>query len=255
MNAKARKLIWALLAAILTGCGGERAEREPDEAHDAGEVQLFDKNKGVRLPPELQRELGLATVEVTEKSGTRHVEKRAQVYRAAMGASPAGAVVWLNEVEVKDLRVGQSVLIGSIRSRMTSAAGRLIQLEDSPGIVPGQIEAMVEFHDAEGRFPAGSSLLVAFSVERARTALAVPESAVIHGAAGAFVYAANGEHFVRTPVNLGAGENGWVEITDGLYAGDFVVAKAADSLWLIELCALKGGTPCCPVPTKKKRDE
>ena len=27
-------------------------------------------------------------------------------------------------------------------------------------------------------------------------------------------------------------------------------AKGVDNLWFIELSALKGGTPCCPVPKK-----
>lgn len=250
MNARIQVFSWTLLFAIFTGCG-EQAEREPGEAYAAGEIQLFDKNKGVGLPPELQRELGLATVEVMEKSVTSRLEKMAQVYRAATGASPAAAVVWLSVAEAKDLRVGQGVLMGSIGSPKTSATGRLVRLEKSSSLSPGQLEALIEVDDAEGRFPMGSSLLVVFSAEGARTALVVPESAIVPGAAGAFVYTVNGEHFIRTLVKLGVAAHGGVEVTDGLYAGDVIVAKAVDSLWLIELCALKGGTPCCPVPTKK----
>jgi multidrug efflux pump subunit AcrA (membrane-fusion protein) len=73
----------------------------------------------------------------------------------------------------------------------------------------------------------------------------------VEGVEGPFVYTANGSHFTRTVVRLGAVSDGWVEVVDGLYAGDSVVSKAADTVWMIELCALKGGAPCCPAPMKK----
>lgn len=253
---KLRILVGGLLAAFVAGCGGERTNpttHQAKETHGANEIELFEKNKGVRLPPELQRELGVATAELAEKSVTRRVEKIAQVYRAG------AAVAWLDEAEAREARVGQSVSLRANASNLKAqpsrlATGVLVRLNAASGAASGQVEALIEFEDPAGRVPAGSSLVVAFTAERAHTALAVPESAVIHGAGGAFVYAVNGGHFTRTMVKPGAAADGWVEITDGLYAGDVVVTQAADSLWLIELCALKGGSPCCPVPTKK-RDE
>jgi hypothetical protein len=43
-----------------------------------------------------------------------------------------------------------------------------------------------------------------------------------------------------------------VAIEDGLYAGDSVAVRGVDGLWLVELSALKGGTPCCSVPKKNR---
>jgi hypothetical protein len=60
----------------------------------------------------------------------------------------------------------------------------------------------------------------------------------------------SGEHFVRTPVQLGGAAGGSVEIKDGLYPGDQVVAEPAMTLWLTELAAIKGGHSCCVVPPK-----
>jgi multidrug efflux pump subunit AcrA (membrane-fusion protein) len=40
---------------------------------------------------------------------------------------------------------------------------------------------------------------------------------------------------------VGSEADGWVEITDGLLAGDQVVTKPVQTLWLIELRATKGG--------------
>ena len=86
----------------------------------------------------------------------------------------------------------------------------------------------------------------------ARPVFVVPESALLVTADGSYVYAVNGTHLTRTRVKTGAASEGFVEIEDGLYAGDSVAAKGVDGLWLVELSALKGGTPCCPVPKKNR---
>jgi multidrug efflux pump subunit AcrA (membrane-fusion protein) len=92
-----------------------------------------------------------------------------------------------------------------------------------------------------------------FPSAEGKVSFAVPASAVLRDATTSFVYTINGSHFVRTPVKPGAQSEGWVEIADGLYAGDDVVARGGDALWRIELCALKGGAPCCPAGKKPGR--
>jgi len=57
----------------------------------------------------------------------------------------------------------------------------------------------------------------------------------------------NGTHLTRTRVKTGASSEGLVEVQDGLYTGDSVAVKGAQNIWLVELSAIKGGTPCCPV--------
>jgi multidrug efflux pump subunit AcrA (membrane-fusion protein) len=74
-----------------------------------------------------------------------------------------------------------------------------------------------------------------------RSALAVPKSALLDGATGTFVYVLNGENYLRTPVKVGIRSGEFVEITDGLYAGDVVVTAPVDQLWLAELRLTKGG--------------
>ena len=71
--------------------------------------------------------------------------------------------------------------------------------------------------------------------------LTVPRSALLDSAAGLFVYVVNGEFYLRTPVKVGARSADFIEITDGLYAGDSVVATPVEQLWLAELRLTKGG--------------
>ncbi len=71
--------------------------------------------------------------------------------------------------------------------------------------------------------------------------LAVPRSALLDAATGTFVYVVNGEHYLRTSVKTEARSADFVEITDGLYAGDVVVVAPVEQLWLAELRLTKGG--------------
>ena len=90
-------------------------------------------------------------------------------------------------------------------------------------------------------------------IEIAKLPAIVPKGAVVEGVQGDFVYVQNAEHIVRTPVVVGAPRGDQVEISEGVLAGDQVVAANAHDLWMIELLAVRGGSPCCPVPKKDKK--
>ncbi|MST01411.1 MAG: hypothetical protein EXS29_08910 [Pedosphaera sp.] len=234
-------------AMLFAGCGredgGRKSEHQP--------VPLFSEKKGILLPAEMKRLLGVETAQVTEKAVRWHFEKPAQVYRAANGSEPAAAVVLLNENETAALRTGGSIILNAGGDSAIEIHAALVRFDATASAALGQVEALIEFPDAERRWQRGDSLTATFAGSRTNLALAAPESAVIRVVGGAFVYVAKGEHFVRAAVKSGATANGWVEITNGLLVGDLVAAKGAGELWMIELSALKGGTPCCPVETKK----
>ena len=80
--------------------------------------------------------------------------------------------------------------------------------------------------------------------EDANARVSVPRSALLTTVEGHFVYAGNGGFFLRTPVKIGTQSAEWVEIADGLYAGDKIVSAAVISLWLAELQYLRGGKAC-----------
>lgn len=73
---------------------------------------------------------------------------------------------------------------------------------------------------------------------------AIPADALLRTVKGDFVYVANGDWFLRTPVKVGATDATHVEIKDGLYEGDTVAVKGVRGLSLAELQALNGGVGC-----------
>lgn len=236
-----------LCAALFTGCGPkEVAESEGESSGE--EVSLYEKGRGVRLPDDMKQRLKVETVEVAEKSVTPRLEVTVQVFRAVEGTTPAAGLVWLSADQTNGLRLGQPVRTAN----GLESIGTLARLAGSRDDAASPIEAIIEFTPGASNLTVGGSVPVTLMISAPHPVMAVPDSAVTRGVGGAFVYAANGAHYTRTPVKTGVTADGWVEIKDGLYAGDQVVAKASESLWLIELCALKGGSPCCPVERKQK---
>ena len=73
---------------------------------------------------------------------------------------------------------------------------------------------------------------------------AVPAAALLRTVKGDFVYVANGDWYLRTPVTAGGAHGERIEIRDGLYEGDVVVSAGVEALWLAELQAVNGGVGC-----------
>jgi len=91
-----------------------------------------------------------------------------------------------------------------------------------------------------GKPPVGSTISLTLRGP-ATTGTAVPRSALLRTATGTFVYVVNGANLLRTPVKSGANDGEYIEILDGLYAGDVVATAGVEQLWLTELRLTKGG--------------
>ncbi len=82
------------------------------------------------------------------------------------------------------------------------------------------------------------------SVGTAGEVPAIPAAALLRTVKGDFVYVANGDWYLRTPVTAGTAHGDWLEVREGLYEGDIVVSAGAQALWLAELQAVNGGVGC-----------
>ena len=93
----------------------------------------------------------------------------------------------------------------------------------------------------ESTLKEGEFVSATISIPRDTAVIVIPSSALLRAAEGTFVYVVNGGAYYRTPVKVGSEAEGNIEVTDGLYAGDQVVSKPVETLWIIELRATKGG--------------
>ncbi|HXC58142.1 MAG TPA: efflux RND transporter periplasmic adaptor subunit [Steroidobacteraceae bacterium] len=138
------------------------------------------------------------------------------------------------ELNLGELRSGQDIVARSSAYPGRNFAGRVVSVDSrvDPGSRAVTVRAAVPNRD--GALKPGMFLTVDLSKER-RAALMVPEQALVPEQARQFIYVVKGAAVNKREVKLGRREPGFVEITDGLRAGDHVVIEGT--------LKLRDGTP------------
>ena len=220
----------ATAASLLSGCDGEKsAKPESEEKAGAGGVSAvtYKEGRGLKFMPETAAAIGLKTEAVEERSVPRSLQVSALVLDAGPPARLSASVAtndadWLEKTVLREV---VSLGVNRDSAAVTGLADLTLTLDRSDL--------------SSGRF-----VPVTLTARESAPVTSVPRSAVLRVAEGTFVYALNGDHFLRTPVKIGAESGAYVEITDGLYSGDVVATSPVEQLWLIELRAVKGGAGC-----------
>ena len=103
------------------------------------------------------------------------------------------------------------------------------------------VPVIFEVDNRDGRLRIGNFTKVVIATGAPRQALAVPEAALVDDAGKSVAYVmVEGEAFERRPLRLGIRSNGWVEVLDGVAAGERVVTKGA---YEIRLSSASGAVP------------
>lgn len=230
-------LVLAAVSLALAGCGRPMAIAEARSSHEKG-LPSFKDGKGLALPEETRRSIGLEIAEVTERNLLRHLTAEVQVYE--MGSGAVGYASGLVGQQQADwLYPGQPVSLTSKDSKTTEGKLRRVGGQTQP--VPGQTEIVVEMPVGGSEPTLGTFFTATLTATNKESVTTVPRSALLRAAQGDFVYVANGERFLRTSVTVGDEAEGFVQIKDGLYAGDKVVIKPVHILWLTELRLARAG--------------
>ena len=212
-------------ALLLSGCGksGETAAKSEHEEGGAEGV-AFKEGRGLKFTPEIVKALELKLSEGEERSIAGELRLTAQVFRtvpevlASVSLSPADA---------------------ALLQKQTFTGAKLVRVDRGGESANGRVDAVFTL-DRKPAPVVGDFVSLVLN-PAPRTVLTVPRSALLDSAAGLFVYVVNGEFYLRTAVKVGARSADFIEITDGLYAGDSVVATPVEQLWLAELRLTKGG--------------
>ncbi len=216
---------------LLTGCGKKdsgEAGRETSEHAEGGEEGqsgvTFKEGSGLLLVPEVIKALGVRTVEAEDRQLVAELQITAQVFATKPKVLASASMPSERAELLRDSSFEGAALV-RIDTSMTTAT-RLVDVVFS-------LETAKDHQ-------IGDFVQIALKGKPANV-LAVPGSAILDAAAGTFVFVVNGNAYLRTPVKLGARSAEFVEITEGVYAGDVVVAAPVDQLWLAELRLTKGG--------------
>lgn len=232
------------VATTLAGCGHKESDghehADADAERTAAIGVTFNPKKGLLIPAETAKFIGLETVELAERPVNATREISARVFRAAMTNEDrvlASAVMPASEATL--LRPG---LVGTTATGALAAT--VLRLDRTQEAQSGLVEAIVQVEDAARSLSDGEFVQLRFTELSTNTVTAVPLSALFHTTGGDFVYAVSGEHFVRAAVKLGRRNGEFAEVTEGLYAGDKVVVRPVMTLWLAELHNVNGGDAC-----------
>jgi multidrug efflux pump subunit AcrA (membrane-fusion protein) len=248
-----------VIAIVLTGCGHKDGDGHAHEAgeegnaHEAETGVTFNAKKGLSVPPETAKFIGLRVADVEERKIAATLQFSAQVYRAASEArfaslEPSGrpdalASGSVSQADATKIREGQTITVQS-GNGSASLPGRIVALNRDLEKASGQVEVLLAIADAQQPLAAGEFLSVTVPTGGEKDVVGVPRSALFRTTEGDFVYTVSGDHFVRTPVKLGVVNHEFAEIADGLYAGDQIVVQPVMTLWLAELQSLRGGKAC-----------
>lgn len=222
---------------LLGGCGKHggghgHANEDPAHAangggrhHNGGASQVrFDEEHGLELPEEVVKAIGIET---------RKVERRAFSAKKVL----TGQVV----------SVGPKVLINvSIPFAKAESYGdfsvkngRLRRIDKLSGEVSGLADLIFEI-DSNGNLKLGDFIDLNLESPK-KTALLIPESSVLEGIGGNYVYVLKGDAYRRVKIKTDLSSDGLVEVVDGINPGDTVVTTPVVQLWLVELRLTKGG--------------
>jgi hypothetical protein len=253
-------LLSALVAAsIFVGCGhkegddhnhGKEAGHGKDHGHGHGEESpsgaSFKAGKGVIVTEETKQLLGIEVADVTEHKLPNQIRFTVQVFaekhhhllnqedHSGCDVHGSGFVATNTAAIVK---AGQPVEL--LKTNTARLGGVVLAVQKALAL--GESEIVIGVSNATAALKPGEFVPARINLPRAEAVAAIPQSALLRTSEGTFVYVVNGDAYFRTAVKVGSEAEGWVEITDGLLAGDQVVTQPVQTLWLIELRATKGG--------------
>lgn len=237
-------LILILATAALAACSKPAAENAAPPENGA----QYKKDKGLALTDAMKKAIALKVAEVEETkvapSFTVALHVMADgggIQRVAFSPTANAASGWLTAEQAALVKTGMEVELRTEAPGAPHETGVVKRVEKAPYQMLGDFEVTVE---STTPLETGARVLATFHAPAGEAVTAIPRSALLKTAEGSFVYALNGEFYVRTPVKVGAVSDGHAEITDGLYTGDQIVVSPVMSLWLAELQVLRGGKAC-----------
>ncbi len=230
-------LCLAFLSLTLLSCGEKKPERG-GHGHGGASATEFAEGKGLLIPEVTAEAIGLKMADVVGGKTPGKLKIVFQIFEVEKNFARLGADLEAPLAEKLSRQSGVELFRENETFRVLLARVEEIKAPFFHAGGPRMVSLFLENHD--GSFRVGDFLQTSLDGP-IRENPVVPLSAVLHAAAGTFVYVENGERLLRQEVKVGEELGGQIEILDGLYPGDRVAVKPVEWLYLIELRAVKGG--------------
>lgn len=214
------------------------------EAHPPGAIE-YSEQSGLHVPAETAREIGLQVAEPEIGVIESEIRFAARVFELRADPVSLTSKPWLSGwiTHPQSLSLQEGTPIDAMHQGQR-IQGR-IAVQRPLGMGPYEdSEVLIELQSLPQGLKTGDFLEIQARSTLTTPITTVPRSALIRSIEGDFVYTANGDHFVRTPVGLGKLGRERAEIREGLYEGDRIVVGGVLALWMTEIESLRGGKAC-----------
>lgn len=154
-----------------------------------------------------------------------HISDRSQVIVAAR----------VYEDDLGKVKVGQETHVRVLSYPRQVFSGKITLID--PNLDPSSrtVKVWIELANPQGLLKPNMFARAGVILQRNESALAVPTSAVIEANGEKFVFVREGEKYKRVEVTLGATDDEYSEVTDGLVPGDQVVTQGNRELYTMWL--------------------
>jgi len=130
---------------------------------------------------------------------------------------------------------------GSLSIDIPGKRGRIERIGNVVDPESRRIAVILEVSNEDGALRIGQSLFARLGKGKAEALVSVPVSAIVDDGGRPVVFVQrDGESFERRPVRTGAAAGNYVQVVEGLKAGDRVVSRGA---YLVRLAALSTQIP------------
>lgn len=233
-----------MVCVCLAGCRDNKAEPTHGEAghKDDGGI-AFKPKEGLSVPEDVARHIGLKLDDVGERKVSRQLVFTAQVYGEAGPQTRrlTLASAWVEPSAANSIPIGSDIIASTADTNpLTGVITRIVPANNTNA----PFEVLLELRAEQGELKLGDFVRVTVTVGGKEDVTVVPRAALLRNTEGHFVYVVNGSRLLRTAVKVGGEQDGFVEIKDGLLAGDRIAVAGVPMLWCAELHRVNGGDAC-----------
>lgn len=144
------------------------------------------------------------------------------------------------EEDLGKIKAGQDVNVHVLSYPKRIFPGKVILIEPNLDPLTRSVNVQISLDNKEGLLKPGMFVRANVVLRLTQSALTVPNNAILEIDNATFVFVKNGASYDRTVVKLGARDDNYTEIKEGLVPGDEVVIQGNRELYTLSLSG--GGT-------------
>lgn len=209
---------------------GLGSERELEEKAEIASVNELEAQLA-----EVRRDNMIVRAPFSGQITVRHIELGQNINVGDLtlslaDVSPLEVRLYLPEKIVKDVSLGQPVEITSDVTPDRVLEGKVERISPAVDPATSTVKVTLQVDNAKGMARVGSFVRARITTDTHPGAIAVPKKALVAEAGMNYLYVAEGDSVLKTAVTTGYADDTFIEITQGINAGQSVVSVGQGGL-------------------------